>query len=360
MLDNIDHILALQILEGVLLDLLTKYKPLIEVLTLVFLIIYVVKTASLARSSHVSAEVSRKILDEMKAQREAETRPHIVAYFEIQIHSSVVDIVVKNIGRSIAENVKLKFTPQLKSSFKSDLGSNLWANEGLGSMPPGKEIRTFFDFSHSLFGNDDIPKSYMVKVDYSGGIEATGYSDTQAMDLNPYKHISSITRHTMHDLVKEVKESVKYEGDIAKSLKTIETRLQKGLFINSNINYAAIFSSDVSIKGLEYKLREVENFLSFIIGANKHTVYKYDLHAIDAKIKFFIEHIEVLLSFVSNQLSKPQDETVQLIIKTMSEFSSDRIPNGSDYFDRYKESLREIKRFISQFFEENGDSGMDS
>src|ERR1700690_2146128 len=102
-----------------LASLLTKDNVLfgVQVLTLFFLILYVKKTWDIASATRYATRISEKTLLEMKETREQENAPYIVIYCENSVpYDTDLYLIVKNSGKSIAEDVKLDFTPHLCSA----------------------------------------------------------------------------------------------------------------------------------------------------------------------------------------------------------------------------------------------------
>jgi hypothetical protein len=79
--------------------------------TAVLLIMNLSKTADIARANQQSAAASARALDEMRAQRDAETAPYVVAYADWR--ERMVFLVVENLGKTAAHNIALAFEPGL-------------------------------------------------------------------------------------------------------------------------------------------------------------------------------------------------------------------------------------------------------
>ena len=88
----------------------------VQILSLIFLIVYVIQTWRMAAATKRAAEASEKTLQEMKAMRDQETAPYVIVYFEIPSGTSLIYLIIKNIGKTVANGVRLEFNPPLKSS----------------------------------------------------------------------------------------------------------------------------------------------------------------------------------------------------------------------------------------------------
>ncbi len=101
-----------------------------------------------------SPEISSRILEEMKDARDEEAAPQVICYFDIPMGRSLIYLAVKNIGKGIANDVKIAFEPPLQNSGNLDLSRLPLLQNGITSLPPGHEIRTLFDSTVSYFGGD--------------------------------------------------------------------------------------------------------------------------------------------------------------------------------------------------------------
>jgi hypothetical protein len=86
----------------------------IQIPTLIALIVYVIKTWEMATATRKAAEAAQSTLLEMREARDQETAPYVIAYFDVPNDTRSLDLVIKNIGKSMATNVTVSFDPQLK------------------------------------------------------------------------------------------------------------------------------------------------------------------------------------------------------------------------------------------------------
>lgn len=197
----------------------------IQIATLVFLIIYVIKTWHIAsatkesaKATEKSADISRQVLEEMRENRAQETAPYVIAYFDVLSDKPFILLVIKNIGKGIAEKVRLEFEPQLQSIANPTINEALFIKDGIESMPPGYEIRAIFDNGIKYFEKEKkIPSVYKVKVSYTGGISSKPRNmeytlDLMAINRTPYGE------KTMDDPVNNMEELTKSVNSISKKL----------------------------------------------------------------------------------------------------------------------------------------------
>lgn len=126
---------------------------LISAFSLIFLIIYVVKTWQMASATRRAAEATRETVEEMREGRDLETAPNVVVYFDIPTGEQLIYLVVKNLGKSVATNVRLHFVPPLQTSDRQFLENTSFLTEGITSMPPNYELRTLVGSTMKYFGN---------------------------------------------------------------------------------------------------------------------------------------------------------------------------------------------------------------
>jgi len=187
----------------------------VQIATLIFLIIYVWKTWEMASATRKSTEISEKTLLEMKETREQETAPYIVVYCDIPNNDPSIYIVVKNIGKTIAEDINITFNPTLCSNLKfpGDLKMNYpIVGDTIKSMPPGYELKTVLDVASNYFSTVGFPLKYEVNVSYTNSVTKKKIESQQIIDMLPLKNIIYIKRNDLHNLVevmKRIEEEIK-------------------------------------------------------------------------------------------------------------------------------------------------------
>lgn len=143
-------------------------------------------------------------LSEAKDLREAQNRPFVVIDLDEGARPKIFDLVVKNIGATMARDVKFKFNPPAKSTMDvASLERLKMFSEGISTLPPRKEIRTVFDTGPARH-ESDLPDSYEVTVSYRGPSGDRRYEETMDLDFGLYWNRLSVTVHDVHDLHKEL------------------------------------------------------------------------------------------------------------------------------------------------------------
>lgn len=153
----------------------------VQFLSLIFLIVYVIKTADIAKSNRKAAEatqqaaeatlasvrLSEQTLAEMQATRDAQTSPYVIIYLEMK--SLIVDLVLENLGQTVARNIRLSFNPLLQSSRPLPA----FVDQETPSLAPKQKMSYTLNSFPELVNNPRLPSRYEVTVKYYGGILET-------------------------------------------------------------------------------------------------------------------------------------------------------------------------------------------
>jgi len=155
------------------------------IITLFFIPEYIESLGILA--TFIIALLTFRTIDEMRASRVAEYRPRVLVDFNIPYGDSIIELVVKNEGRSLAKNVKFSITPELKDSKGRNLSEYKIFNEGIETLISGKEIRQVFDSGPSYMDEErNLPLLFDVNISYED-VEGNKYNDKMRLDLEVYK-----------------------------------------------------------------------------------------------------------------------------------------------------------------------------
>lgn len=213
-------------------DIIDIIIAIIQIFTLIFLIIYVWKTYDMAVSTEKSAKVSKLTLLEMKETRDQEISPYVVAYFEFENHD--INLVIENVGKGLAKNVKIEFDPTLVNSMsESDINDVAFIKEGIGSMPPKYKVKTFFDSSVGYYGNEKFPSKYNAKITYYGGLNETKRTTEHILDIGAhYKKLFSVKKG-VNEVVKELERISSAQESINKEFSSYNEIFSKGIWVKN-------------------------------------------------------------------------------------------------------------------------------
>lgn len=232
----------------------------VAAVTLYFIIKYVRDTAAMAVATRDSAKAAEMTVQEMKATRDEENAPFVVVYFNHYQSFHSLYLVVENIGKKVATDIKLKFTPRLQvTEFNKDLiAKNSLLNNGIKSLVPNYKIPIPFDFlTHYLKAN--LPMEYEVTVTYQGNPSLPPIVLEYTLDLSHYNYIHFQTEP---------------------GLNQIDTTLTRfALDINQHLN---------QFRSIPYDLKEIANALNRDVMAQYNQ--RADGNNIDilAKLKEFV------------------------------------------------------------------------
>lgn len=190
----------------------------IQLLSLIALVVYVIKTAEVAQGTWKSAQAMDRSVAEMVEDRDQQIAPYVVVFFDHQTDSPIFDLVIKNTGRTAARNVEIAFDPPLQTSLKNyDIEQLAFIHQVIPTLPPDYEIRASVDVIDNALKSETLPKHYRVKVTYSGGIKAEKREAEYILDLNIFNGILETHTRSLTDLTKAVEKISDTLDDLAKN-----------------------------------------------------------------------------------------------------------------------------------------------
>ena len=146
---------------------------------------------------------------EAKRLREEQAQPFVVADFQPSaVWSNIINLVVENVGKTLARDVRLTFDPPLASTHatgKWDLNDTALIKKGIPTMPPGRQVVALFDLSHDRH-KSNLPMEYRVKVEFSDS-RGRGQSPLEyLLDLSYFYGLQGIREYGLHDAAKALRE----------------------------------------------------------------------------------------------------------------------------------------------------------
>jgi hypothetical protein len=113
----------------------------------------------------VARRIANSQLGDAKRSRREQAQPYVAVYME---HSPtgpfVIDLVIKNFGRTAAHDVKIDFDPAPKIAATD--GEHLWLPDTIPVLVPGQEWRTFWDTTIAR-AKSSLPTRYTATVEFS-------------------------------------------------------------------------------------------------------------------------------------------------------------------------------------------------
>lgn len=147
-------------------------------------------------------------LQHARQERAEQRRPFVV----VDVFGSKANtfrIEIKNLGRTIARDVRIDFEPALASSYDKPhqkIRDIPILKDGLPSLVPGKS-HTFLLDSARQRKRDSFPDTYRATVSYVG-YDGTTYTEDQIVDLSSYWNTPDLVERDIHDLSKSLDEVV--------------------------------------------------------------------------------------------------------------------------------------------------------
>lgn len=211
----------------------SNFANVIQGATLIVVIIYTIYTARMTSAARASVEAANNTIKEMKEAREQENAPYIVVYFDIPQNKPLIYLIIKNVGKSIATDVKFTFTPSLSSNVFKNINDTPLIKNGISSLPPNYELRMLFDGTINRFGNANFPMTYTAEVTYAGGMTREKKTVSQVVDLSMFYNLMQVREKSLDELVKAVERIAENTGNIDRKLNGLLESLNRGVWIKN-------------------------------------------------------------------------------------------------------------------------------
>jgi hypothetical protein len=158
----------------------------------------------------VAALFARHQVLEARRTREEQAKPFVIVDFEPSLAGRIfIELVIRNIGTTIAKNVTMSFEPPLRSTLstaedKRFLNASTLMKNGIPTLPPGREYRMLFERMPDLKDNDELPHAYAATISYD---DARGerQSLVSLLDLDIYFDLRRIHPNGLHEAVDALK-----------------------------------------------------------------------------------------------------------------------------------------------------------
>lgn len=167
----------------------------------------------------VAGMYARKQVGEMRALREEQAQPYVVALMEVvPERPGEVDFVIRNYGTTGAHDIQVSATPPLMRTIGSQGGeaNPLKHPEAMPFLAPGQEWRTLWDYGPHRF-DASMNERYKVVVKFKDSKGKAMPEATSLLDWAPLEHHTMRDPKTIRHLVKEVEnlnKSVAKIGDV--------------------------------------------------------------------------------------------------------------------------------------------------
>jgi hypothetical protein len=141
--------------------------------------------------------------------REEQAQPFVVVDFESSpVWHNAIELVIQNIGKTVAKNVRVAFDPPLESTQRQEgyeLSKSVLLTQGIPTMPPGKRVTALFDLSHDR-KDSGLLMSYTATVHFADSRGRPQEALTYVLDLNFLYGLMRFTERGVHDAAKALME----------------------------------------------------------------------------------------------------------------------------------------------------------
>jgi hypothetical protein len=148
---------------------------------------------------------------EARRLREAQAQPFILVTIGTSEHNMErLEVVVENIGQTLARDVSFTFTPELVSKLWEetpalDLNGSVLFTNGFPSMPPGMRVARVFEYADNRDPDDGLPWRYTVAVTFSDYRGENPQTLTYDVDLLPLTSGGYANVHGLHQIAENLK-----------------------------------------------------------------------------------------------------------------------------------------------------------
>lgn len=170
-------------------------------------------TVTTAAIALVAAVVGFRQLHVAREAREDQIRPFVIVDIAPSpAWGNILNLVVENVGLTLARDVHIRFTPELQTSRDQyDLASSVLIKSGIPSLPPRRRIVTIFDLSHER-KQTDLPMTYNVIVEYSDAYGQPQPPLRYAIDMGFLFGLPNAAEYGIHDAAKALRDIDKKLG----------------------------------------------------------------------------------------------------------------------------------------------------
>lgn len=168
------------------------------------------------------AYYSKKSIDEMKISRKEENKANILFYVEQKEFN--LNFIIKNIGKTMAKDVKIRSTPEFKYDDTGEFNFDSIFKNTIPSFPPGFEIKFSFNDTVYLL-NEAESLIYHISISFKDIYDETVKEDF-IIDFNYLKglfmkvpnDIDSSLHHINKNIEKMTKEQDRNMNKLIKKL----------------------------------------------------------------------------------------------------------------------------------------------
>lgn len=159
---------------------------------------------------------------EARRTREEQARPFVVVDVQpSRVWWNIFNLVVENVGTTVAHDVKIKFVPDVGTSQQGyDLAGSALLTEGIPTLPPRRRIEVLFDLAHER-KKTELPSRYEVEVTFLDARRRVQQPLKYVVDLGYLYGLQRVDEYGVHHAAKALREiekmvrSSRYRGRLA-------------------------------------------------------------------------------------------------------------------------------------------------
>jgi hypothetical protein len=151
-----------------------------------------------------AAYVGWRQVREAQRLREQQNRPFVVIDFDIE-RGVETYLEVSNLGTSLARDVTFEIDPPLASAVGVPVEELKMLSEGISTLAPGKQLKTFFDIGFQRV-ESGLPMTYSATIRYTDEDGKRPFTEVIDLDLELFMHLEAPTRRSVHDVNERLKE----------------------------------------------------------------------------------------------------------------------------------------------------------
>ena len=183
--------------------------------------VYVVATIFICRANMKSAEATREQIAESKRQFEEESRAYVTVSFDV-VRSGLLTLKIKNHGKRIANNIRVKIAPEFIANMQNKQMSAYAEKLSDSVFTLGIDQSLYV----SLGTNSDLKQMaserLSIEIDYQDSVSK--YHETTVIDLTQYFWIL-MYKSPEEDVYQEMKKVTKELQSINRSIQKIYMRI---------------------------------------------------------------------------------------------------------------------------------------
>lgn len=149
---------------------------------------------------------SRQVLHARDVRNE-QSRPFVIVDLDaFSAGGGLIELVIRNVGSTVARNVRITFDKPVMTTIRPDgydLANDAMFKAGIPVMPPGKEIRLFFDAAPAR-NRSGLPATYLATVSVEDFRGKRVEPDLYPLDLGHLADWRGIRPKDMDALVQQV------------------------------------------------------------------------------------------------------------------------------------------------------------